>query len=366
MAAAVFRAAGAKSEGTTGTVTVAAPTGVATGDLEILMTESAGSDTVSITNNGGGAWTALTGSPVTPALTTLNVWWRIRAGGDGDPVVQAASNHVCAGRICYQAGTFDATTPIEIPATGSEAVSDTSYSFAPGTSTSGADRLVLSVSTCSASSATGQVPVCTNANLTSLNSRINISTTSGNGGGFGVTEGTLAAAGAVGTFACTYANAGNKAYASFAIAPLGAQVVPLNTSAGQSAATLAASATTRVPLATSPAASAPTLALTATTRVVLAASSAVSASTLAVTATTQVPLGASAAQSFATAAPTTPRPPVAEIVPATPAVLILTPVAAGAVSIAAAAPGAVVLTPDSPGTVTITPVSPGTITLTPS
>ena len=64
-----------------------------------------------------------------------------------------------------------------------------------------------------------QVPVCTNANLTNLNSRANDNTDSGGGGGYGVTEGELASAGAVGTFACTYAWASNKAYLSFAIRP---------------------------------------------------------------------------------------------------------------------------------------------------
>lgn len=220
MALPVFRAAGAKSAGTTGAVTVAAPTGVATGDLEIIIAECATANTISITSDGGGAWTLMTGLPVTVAGgEKLYVWSRQRAGGDSDPQVTASADHVCAARLAYQTGTYDTSDPFEIETTGTETTSDTSFSFAPGTSTSKNDCLVLVVSTILRDSNTASVPVCTNANLTSLNSRANYCTNSGNGGGFGVTEGALATAGAVGTFACTYGAASAKSYVSFAIKP---------------------------------------------------------------------------------------------------------------------------------------------------
>lgn len=227
MALPVFRAAGAKSEGATGTVTVSAPAGIATGDLEFLVTSTDTLGTASITSNGGGAWTAVSGTPITVSTgETLYVWWRIRAAGDSDPTVQATFDHCCAARLAYQGGTFDATTPLEIATTGTESTNDTSFSFAPGTTTAGLDRLVLVIATSITDSSSGQVPVCTNANLTSLASRANYNTLNGGGGGFGITEGARATAGAVGTFACTYATASPKAYISFAIRPS----VPITTS----------------------------------------------------------------------------------------------------------------------------------------
>lgn len=223
MALPVFRAAGAKSAGTTAAVTVSAPTGVATGDLEILIAEVPTAATCSITNNGGGAWTAMTGSPITVAAgERLYVWSRIRVGGDGDPQVTASADHVCAARLAYQTGTFDTSDPFELETTSSETTSDTSFSWAPGGTTGGADRLVLVISSILRDSNTASVPVCTNASVTALASRANYCTNSGAGGGFGVTEGAKATAGTVGTFACTYAAASPKSYISFAIKPVGA------------------------------------------------------------------------------------------------------------------------------------------------
>lgn len=223
MALPAFRAAGAKSAGTTGATTVAAPTGIATGDLEILIAEVRNADTCSISNDGGGAWSAVTGTPIGVAAgEKLYVWYRTRAGGDGDPQVTPSADHVCAARLAYQAGTFDTSDPLEVETTGSETTSDTSYSFAPGVSTAGDDRLVLSISTILRDSNTASVPVCTNASLTALASRANYCTNSGAGGGFGVTEGAKAPAGSVGTFACTYGASSAKSYIAFAIKPVAA------------------------------------------------------------------------------------------------------------------------------------------------
>lgn len=216
----VFRAAGAKSAGTTGATTVSAPAGVAVGDLEILIAEVRNSDTCSVSSTGGGAWTAMTGTPVlVTGGETLYVWWRIRADGDGDPQVTPSADHVCAARLAYQAGTFNTSDPFDQETTGTETTSDTSFSFAPGYSTTEDNSLCLVISTILRDSNTASVPICTNANQSSRASRANYCTSNGAGGGFGVTEGTLATAGAVGTWACTYATASAKAYIAFSIRP---------------------------------------------------------------------------------------------------------------------------------------------------
>lgn len=216
----VFRAAGTKSVGTTGAVTVTAPAGVASGDLEILVSGTDVAQTLSITGNGGSAWTPVNGTPVAAvAGTKLYVWYRIRQAGDSDPQVMPSGNFSISTRLAYQTGTFDTTTPVGTEARGTEGGADTSFSFTPGTSTSVNNCLVLVISTSGADQNAGQVPVCTNANLTNLNSRANDNTNSGGGGGYGLTEGALATAGNVGTFACTYALGSGKAYLSFAIRP---------------------------------------------------------------------------------------------------------------------------------------------------
>lgn len=213
----VLRAAGAKSDGTTGTVTVAAPTGVATGDLEILIVETTTS--ASITNNGGSAWTAFTGSPKTEtAARALYIWYRIRQAGDGSPIVQATADQICASRLAYQTGTFDAAAPIANITSSSEATVDTSFSWAPGFSTGRNNCLVLCCATTIRDSTTVAVPQMTNSNLTSLAARGSANTNNGNGGGYGCTEGALATAGAVGTFACTYSTTSSaKTYFAWTI-----------------------------------------------------------------------------------------------------------------------------------------------------
>lgn len=226
----VFRAAGAQAgSATTATIPVPAPAGLTVGDLEIMIAEGGASsgDTLTLVTPGGSAWTQMTGSPVTGAnsgsnATVLAIWWRINQAGDSNPSLKTSTNHFSAARLAYQAGTFDPISPFEVVTPSFEAVNDTSFSFTPGVSTTGPERLVLCVSTTSNAGAAGQIPVCTNVNLSSLVSRVNYSNNLSNGGGFGATEGALVSPGSIGTFACTYTVAGQKAYMAFAIKPVAA------------------------------------------------------------------------------------------------------------------------------------------------
>jgi hypothetical protein len=217
-----FRAAASKSASSTLPLTVSAPSGIATDDLEILIAVCPDANTISISTNGGGAWSAMTGTPITVASgMKLYIWWRQRGSGDTDPAVNGggASPYIHATRLCYQAGTWDTTDPFEVETTGTETTSDTSFSFAAGVSTTVNNSLVCVVSTILRDSNLQSVPVCTNANLTSLASRYDQCTNVAAGGGFGMTEGTLATAGAVGTFANTYGAASPKSMIVFAIKP---------------------------------------------------------------------------------------------------------------------------------------------------
>jgi hypothetical protein len=200
-----------------------APSGLATGDLEIMAATTEFGQTLSITTAGGSSWTALTGSPVngtTGAGEVLYVWWRIRQSGDSDPTVTASGDHVGGYRMAIQVGTFDSVTPIEIENTGSEnTTADTSYSYAPGTTTLGANRLVFAIAASTADFATVTVTAAANATLANVANTNFINATSGNGGGSNACRGELATAGSVGTFSATWGNATKKNYCSFAVRP---------------------------------------------------------------------------------------------------------------------------------------------------
>lgn len=227
MAVPTIRAIGSKSNGTTGAVTVSAPAGVATGDLELLISSTIAGGSVSITSNGGSAWTAITNLPVdVTGGEKLYGWYRIRQAGDSDPQVTPGSDHSCSCRIAITAGTFDTSDPLEIETTGSEATSDTSFSFAPGNSTADVDRLCFVVCTSGVDSNTGQAGTNTaNASLANIALQLEYETTSGGGGGFWVATGERAAAGSVGTWTQTMVSATPKAYVSFAVKPAGSQTL---------------------------------------------------------------------------------------------------------------------------------------------
>lgn len=272
---ATVRAVGAKSAGTTSAVTVAEPAGIATGDLEILLASAAETTTVSITSNGGGAWTAMyAGFPMMSSVTGgggLCGWYRIRAGGDSDPQVTANADCVVACRIAITTGTFDAGQPFETllnghPVTGSESTSDTSVSFSPqgaGLNTTVNDCLCWAAGTSGADSDTPQGGTNTaNSSLSSVTATpiANYQTSNGSGAGFWVATGVKATAGAQGTWTQTMVGSTAKAFAAWVVRPsTGVVQDAALTSSGASASTFAAK-TRRGAAFTSAASSATTLA----------------------------------------------------------------------------------------------------------
>lgn len=250
-----LRGAGSKCVGTTGEVEVTAPTGIAVGDLEILIATTIAGGTVTITSNGGGAWTALAETPkdVTSG-EKLYVWARKRAEGDGNPKVKAGSDHVCAARFGYKTGTYDSADFFEGEKSGAETTSDTSFNFAPGNETEGTERLCVVICTSGEDSNTGQAGNNTeNSSLSSVELIVEYQTKEGGGGGFWLATGRLAAKGSFGEWTQTMVNATPKAYVSFAIRPKAVEPEPvtlaLGAAAGQSGASLILSTPKPIPLA---------------------------------------------------------------------------------------------------------------------
>lgn len=212
-----FRAVSAKASGT-GAVTPALPAGMAANDIVVLVASTDAGGSISITANGSiTTWNALTGSPIdVTGGEKLYVWWGRWSSGTTGPTVTPGGNHcIAATAAWYNVDT--SSSPIDVSTTGTETTSDTSFSFATGLTTTVNNTKVLVICTSGEDSNTGQFSgAFTNANLTSISTRINYGTNSGGGGGFGLAEGTLASAGAVGTWAETLANASSKAYICFA------------------------------------------------------------------------------------------------------------------------------------------------------
>ncbi len=219
MALPAFRSASAKAAGT-GAVTPALPASMAANDIVLLVASTIAGGSISITAVGSIAtWTPITGSPVdVTAGEKLYVWWGRWASGTTGPTVTPGSDHCIAGTVAYSGCITDATV-INQQATGSETTSDQSFSFATGVSSTVKDCLCIGICTSGEDSNTGQVPVMANTSLAALASRLNIQTNSGGGGGFGLSEGTLAVAGSMGTWTCTIGVSSAKAYLTLALRP---------------------------------------------------------------------------------------------------------------------------------------------------
>jgi len=218
-----FVAAGAVKSGT-GAISPALPSGIAVNDILLLFVETA-NQAVSISNQNGGTWAEVTGSPQGTgtaggtAATRLTVFWSRYNGTQGAPTVSDSGNHQLARMVAIR-GAVSSGDPWNVTAGGVEATSDTSASI-PGATTTVANTLVVVATAGSLPDASGtaQFSAWTNANLTSLTERTDNSVNAGNGGSLGIATGIKATAGAYGNTAVTHANSAVKGMISIAIKP---------------------------------------------------------------------------------------------------------------------------------------------------
>lgn len=211
---------GTKTVGTTGAVTPPLATGIAVGDIDVLIATTIAGGGIAITNDGGGAWTPVPNTPVdVTAGEKLYVWYRYHQTGDTAPTVQADTDHICSA--CTGFHLVDQSTPIEAVDYGSETTSDISFSFATSVSTTVNNCLCVVIYTSGQDSNTGQGGTTTNTSLATLTLRAEYQTAQGLGGGFVLSTGTKIIAGAVGTWAdAAMVNATPKAYVTFAVRPV--------------------------------------------------------------------------------------------------------------------------------------------------
>lgn len=215
-----FRAVGAETTGT-GAVTPPLPAGMSSGDICILVATTIGGGSVTITADGSVTpWTAITGSPVDmTGGEKVYVWWGRYSSGSTGPTVTPGSDHVESGIAAWY-NCLGAGSPIDVTETGSEATSDTSFSFATTISTTLNSEMCICVCTTGQDTATNnRFTTMADTSLTSLAERMDYCTSSGGGGGFALDEGYKSTAGAVGTWTSTLTSAYNKSYISFALKP---------------------------------------------------------------------------------------------------------------------------------------------------
>lgn len=216
------RAVGAIASGT-GAISPGLPTGTSAGDLLLMFLETSNQ---AITVSG---WTEAPSSPQSDATdaTRLTIFYKIAAGGDATTTSDSGDHQI--GRIVgITKGTFDAITPFNTSAGGTESTSDTSGSI-PGSTTNRANCLI--VAACCAgndpvSNGTANFASWANSNLGSVTERIDNTRTDGNGGAIGVATGTFVGPGAYGATTVTYAVASRKGLISLAVQPPASDALP--------------------------------------------------------------------------------------------------------------------------------------------
>jgi hypothetical protein len=213
---------GTAANATKGSATPGLPTGWAAGDLLLVFIEAANEPINAMTgwaDVGVGVVAQATG-----LVTSLTVRWKIAAAGEVAPAIAAGgtNDHVMA-RIAALRGV-NATTPINITASGVDNTTGTAFSI-PGATTTVADCLVIAaLATGTDVNSTAMTTGWTNASLASpaITEQADNWTLSGNGGGIAVATGGKATAGAYNATTGTLTTGNTKALMSFAVAPAAA------------------------------------------------------------------------------------------------------------------------------------------------
>lgn len=220
-------ASAALSEGTT-TVNPGIPAGVSTGDLMLACGAGSNVNAWTVSNDAGGSWTSIAQGDVGTISTTANscIFSDYYNGTQTAPTFNTPGNngvmriiYITGARSGDEAGPFGGR--VQDMDGGSSA--DTSCDFVTGLTTTDADCLIVLVAAAADDSPTFGA-TWTNANLASITNRVTDVTTQGNDSSLSVVTGTLAVAGAVGTWSNTLSGAGsiNTSGAVVAIRPPGA------------------------------------------------------------------------------------------------------------------------------------------------
>lgn len=212
-----FQAIGASVTGV-GTVSPVWPAHQAD-DIGLLICESAGTQAVTLaTPNGFAAVT--NGAQTTGTIaagTTITVFWaRATSAAMAAPTTNDPGDHIYC-RIATYRNVTTTGNPWEVTVGGVKAGASTAVTVT-GVTTTVENTLIVQAVSDDIDNAGAQFSAQTNANLTGLTERGDAGTTSGNGGGFAVWDGTWATAGATGNTTATVGNSVN-AFVTIALLP---------------------------------------------------------------------------------------------------------------------------------------------------
>lgn len=216
----------------TATLAVNPNAGHATGDYEILVSESMSDDPDASLSTAAG-FTQHPGSPViavgaTLLGTQLGVFERIWNGSDGSPTLADPGNHVLGVIFTFRrsTGTWSAladarSSAVDVGyASNNETVEDTTGSF-PGLSSAESQDFLLVGITAHAkpdiAGGTAEMSAITNGNLGSITERWDDAAAAGNGGWIGMFTGTRTGGGDPGATTYTKASASYKAHLVIAL-----------------------------------------------------------------------------------------------------------------------------------------------------
>jgi MSHA biogenesis protein MshQ len=225
-AAPAFQAAGT-AVGATGSVSPAWPAH-AVDDIALLFVESTGGQPVTLTTPAGFA--AVTNSPQATGTTTngtqITVFWaRATSTAMPTPTVGDPGDHVYAQIITYR-GVANTGNPWDVTGGGVKAAASTAVTVS-GVTTTVPDALIVQAVARDDDVNAAEFSTETNVNLTSITERSDAGTTSGNGGGFAVWDGTKVTAGATGNTTATVVSSAN-AFLTIALKRLAPAVTSIN------------------------------------------------------------------------------------------------------------------------------------------
>jgi len=214
VAAPAFQAAGTAVDGNAA-VDVAWPVH-AIGDVALLFVETTGNEAAVLAIPNGFA--TINTPPADNGIgTKITVFWaRATSTAMAAPRVADPGNHSYAQIITYR-GVVNTGNPWDVTGGGTKSAASTSVTVT-GVTTTVPDTLIIQVVSRDNDSVAAAFSAQANANITAITERSDAGTTLGNGGGFSVWDGGLAAAGATGAATATVTSSQN-AFLTIALKP---------------------------------------------------------------------------------------------------------------------------------------------------
>lgn len=220
-----------------GAITPSPGAGRIANDIDLLFVETA-NQAVSLSTPAG--FSLLTSVGVGTAAgadgTRLTVFWRRWNGVAGSPTVADSGDHQIAVIVSYR-GAITTGNPWDVFGTNFQTPATTAGSVSGVTTTVVNTRIVIaSAGSLPDAITTGiQFSAWTNANLTGIAERVDVTRNPGNGGSIGIADGVRAVAGATGATTFTTATSATKANVKIALRPPAATLTisrPAGTVAG--------------------------------------------------------------------------------------------------------------------------------------